>query len=106
MAQDILSNPSTSRPASPAPSLPPTIPPPLRSNQPTFRINWDRRRAGSVSAFSEVESRTDHVGNINAARGELQGLNDASLSMGALGPGWSSAKHGFHGQYSRFCVNI
>jgi hypothetical protein len=99
MAEDILSNPSTSRPASPAPSISQAIPP-LRSNQPTFRINWDRRKAGSVSAFSEVESRADYVGNISAAKGELQGLNDAALSMGAIGPGWSSAKHGFHGQHS------
>ena len=98
MADDILSNPSTSRPGSPTPSLPLTIPPPLRSNQQTFRINWDqRRRAGSVSAFSEVESRADYVGNINAARGELQGINDAAFSVGALGSGWSSARHGFHG---------
>ncbi|KIM19939.1 hypothetical protein M408DRAFT_334212 [Serendipita vermifera MAFF 305830] len=96
MAEDILSNPSTSRPGSPTPSLPQTIPPPLRGNQPTFRLNWDRRRAGSVSAFSEVESKADYVGNVNAARGELQGLNDAALSVGALGSGWSSAKHGFH----------
>jgi vacuolar protein sorting-associated protein 54 len=98
MADELLSNPSTSRPGSPVPSLPQTLPP-LRSAQPAFRFTWDRKRGpGSVSSFSEVESRADYVGNLNAARGEIQGLNNASVSLDALGPGWSSAKHGFHGK--------
>lgn len=98
MADEILSNPSTSRPGSPTPSLPQTLPP-QRGTQPAFRFTWDRKRGpGSVSNFSEVESKADYVGNLNAARGEIQGLNDASLPLDALGAGWSSAKHGFHGE--------
>ena len=54
-----------------------------------------------------MESRAEYAEDINAARGELQALDDAALSVGALGPGWSSAKHGFHGQYSPyFCINM
>jgi vacuolar protein sorting-associated protein 54 len=97
MADDTRSNASTSRPGSPVPSSSGDLPR-LRSNQPTFRFTWDRKRGpGSVSSFSEVESKADYAGNLNSARGEIQGLNNATFSAGALGSHWSSSIHGFHG---------
>ncbi|KAG8799942.1 hypothetical protein FRC18_008154, partial [Serendipita sp. 400] len=96
MTEEVLSNPSTSRPGSPELSQAGNTPQ-LRGNQQSFRFTWERRRGpGSVSAYSEVESKADFVGNVNAAKGEIQALNSTSLSQGALGPNWSSAKHGFH----------
>lgn len=95
MAEEVLSNPSTSRPGSPVGSIS-GIAPSIRGNQPSFRFTWERRRGpGSVSAYSESESKVDFVGNVNSARGEIQGLNTATLSAGAFGD-WSSGKHGFH----------
>lgn len=95
---ETASNASTSRPGSPAPSLPQSLP--QRSAQPAFRFTWDRKKGpGSISNFSEVESKVDYIGNLNAAKGEIQNLNEAALLPDALGAGWSSAKHGFHGKY-------
>ncbi|KAG8787950.1 hypothetical protein FRC15_007011 [Serendipita sp. 397] len=96
MTEEVLSNPSTSRPGSPELSQAGNTPQ-IRGNQQSFRFTWERRRGpGSVSAYSEVESKADFVGNVNAAKGEIQALNSTSLSQGALGSNWSSAKHGFH----------
>lgn len=103
MAEDVTSNASTSRPGSPVGSLPGGFSA-NNSRQPSFRFTWDpaqKRRVGpgSVSGYSEADSRADFINTGPSARQEILNLASANLSLAALGSEWSSAKHGFHGTW-------
>lgn len=88
---------TSSRPTSPTPTLPH-----VTTSRP-YRFQWDpaSRRPGPGSVISEAtEGRGDNWGTPSPGAGFYnQNFSSTSLTLGALPQEWSSAKHGFHGEF-------